>query len=94
MVLPWLTQIDILTAFSCLGWILVFIPLYWHLEGISYSFSAYESSIELVFSYVAWNVGCVLHIFWVGGQCFIQFVDLVIWRENAINKAPVWCDIS
>ena len=43
---------------------------------------------------VAWNVGCVLYIFWVGGQCLIQFVDLIVWRDNAINVAPVWCDIS
>ncbi|KAI0703963.1 GPCR fungal pheromone mating factor [Earliella scabrosa] len=43
---------------------------------------------------VAWNVGCVLYIFWVGGQCLIQFVDLIVWRDNAINVAPVWCDIT
>ncbi len=42
----------------------------------------------------AWNVGCVLYIFWIGGQCFIQFVDLLIWRESVRNIAPVWCDIS
>ena len=43
---------------------------------------------------VAWNVGCVLYIFWMGGQCLLQFINMMIWRDNAINVAPVWCDIS
>ncbi|RDX40478.1 putative fungal pheromoneG-protein-coupled receptor [Lentinus brumalis] len=74
MAVPWLVQVDINAAFSLLGFILISVPLYWHLE--------------------AWNVGCVLYIFWMGGQCLIQFINMMIWRNNAINVVPVWCDIT
>ncbi|CDO68081.1 hypothetical protein BN946_scf184788.g12 [Trametes cinnabarina] len=74
MSIPWLVQVDIVAAFSLLGFILITIPLYWHLE--------------------AWNVGCVLYIFWIGTQSLFQFINSVVWRDNAINWAPVWCDIT
>ncbi|KAH9856250.1 STE3-domain-containing protein [Lenzites betulinus] len=74
MSVPWPVQVDIIAAFSLLGFILVCVPLYWHLE--------------------AWNVGCVLYIFWIGTQCLFQFINTVVWRDNAINWAPVWCDIT
>ncbi|KAI9057590.1 fungal pheromone receptor [Trametes sanguinea] len=74
MSIPWLVQVDIVAAFSLLGFLLVSIPLYWHLE--------------------AWNVGCVLYIFWIGTQSLFQFINVMVWRDNAINWAPVWCDIT
>ncbi|KAI1782648.1 pheromone A receptor-domain-containing protein [Ganoderma leucocontextum] len=43
-------------------------------------------TIPLFWHLQAWNIGWVLYIFWIGG--------LWLWRENAINFAPVWCDIS
>ncbi|CAL1697569.1 unnamed protein product [Somion occarium] len=39
------------------------------------------------------NIGCVLYIFWVGLLCLFTFVNDVLWRDNARNLAPVWCDI-
>ena len=33
MAVPWLVQVDINAAFSLLGFILISVPLYWHLEG-------------------------------------------------------------
>ncbi|KAI0641059.1 STE3-domain-containing protein [Trametes meyenii] len=74
MSVPWPVQVDIIAAFSLLGFILICIPLYWHLE--------------------AWNVGCVLYIFWMGTQALFQFINTVVWRDNAINWAPAWCDIT
>ena len=50
--------------------------------------------LEHHLSTVAWNVGCVVYIFWIGGECLINFINMMIWRDNAINVAPVWCDIS
>ncbi|OCH87184.1 putative fungal pheromoneG-protein-coupled receptor [Obba rivulosa] len=74
MSVPWSVQQDIYICFAFLGFVLVSIPLYWHLE--------------------AWNVGCVLYIFWCGSQCLIQAINMIIWKNNAINWAPVWCDIT
>ncbi|KAI8992846.1 STE3-domain-containing protein [Trametes punicea] len=74
MSVPWLVQVDIVGAMSLLSFILICIPLYWHLE--------------------AWNVGCVVYIFWIGTQCLIQGINTLMWRNNAINWAPVWCDIT
>jgi len=74
MSVPWSVQQDIYIFFAFLGFVLVSIPLYWHLE--------------------AWNMGCVLYIFWCGSQCLIQAINMIIWKNNAINWAPVWCDIT
>ncbi|KAI0946013.1 hypothetical protein AcV7_010103 [Taiwanofungus camphoratus] len=74
MAVPWPTQQNLVIAFSFLGFVLVNIPLYWHLE--------------------AWNIGCIMYIFWSGSQCLIQFINCIIWKNNVINWAPVWCDIT
>ncbi|KIP05461.1 mating-type-like pheromone receptor [Phlebiopsis gigantea 11061_1 CR5-6] len=50
-------------------------------------------SVPLYWHLEAWNVGCVLYIGWVGSYTLIQFINCVVWRDNAINWAPVWCDI-
>ena len=31
---------------------------------------------------------------WTGLACLNQFINSIVWRGNAINWAPVWCDIS
>lgn len=31
---------------------------------------------------------------WTGLACLNQFINSVVWRKDAINYAPVWCDIS
>ncbi|KAH6890840.1 pheromone B alpha 1 receptor [Coprinopsis sp. MPI-PUGE-AT-0042] len=42
----------------------------------------------------AWNTGTCLYMFWVGIGCLFQFINSIVWNGNAINWAPVWCDIS
>ncbi|CCM01290.1 uncharacterized protein FIBRA_03339 [Fibroporia radiculosa] len=50
--------------------------------------------VPLYWHLEAWNVGCIVYIFWSGSQCLIQFINMIIWRDNVINWAPVWCDIT
>ncbi|KAH9943341.1 STE3-domain-containing protein [Epithele typhae] len=69
-----LALVEVEAAFSFIAFVLVTIPVYWHLE--------------------AWNIGCLLYIFWMGTQNLINFINLVVWRDNAIDWAPVWCDIT
>ncbi|KAI6110416.1 pheromone A receptor-domain-containing protein [Pisolithus croceorrhizus] len=57
-----------------LGFIVVLIPLPWHLQ--------------------AWNSGTCMYIAWTALGCLLHFVNSVVWRNNALNVAPVWCDIS
>lgn len=45
-------------------------------------------------SLAAWNTGTCLFIIWSGLSCLNQFINSIVWRDNAINWAPVWCDIS
>ncbi|KZT67295.1 putative fungal pheromoneG-protein-coupled receptor [Daedalea quercina L-15889] len=71
---PWAAQEDVTIAFSFIGFVLVNVPMYWHLR--------------------AWNTGSVQYIFWVGSACLIQFINNIVWKDNAINWAPVWCDIT
>jgi len=33
-------------------------------------------------------------MFWTGLACLNQFINSVVWKDNVINWAPVWCDIS
>ena len=46
--------------------------------------------------HAAWNMGCILYIFWISLSCIIQFVNGIIWRDNAIlwPGTTVWCDIG
>ena len=39
-------------------------------------------------------MGCSLYGVWTGILCLIQFVNHVVWKEDAINRAPTWCDIG
>nr|AAQ96348.1 pheromone receptor Rcb3 B45 [Coprinopsis cinerea] len=60
--------------FAFLGFILVLIPLPWHLQ--------------------AWNSGTCLFMIWTAIGCLNLFINSLIWHGNAIDWAPVWCDIS
>lgn len=64
----------IYSAFAFIGFVLVTIPLPWHLE--------------------AWNTGTCLYMLWTGLACLNNFINSVVWDGNALNPAPIWCDIS
>ncbi|KAH8092655.1 STE3-domain-containing protein [Cristinia sonorae] len=70
----------------------------WHAEaGVIAGFSLLSfilCYIPLAWHFEAWNVGCVLYIFWIGTGCLFQFINYIVWFDNAVNVAPVWCDIS
>ncbi|KAI0791965.1 GPCR fungal pheromone mating factor, partial [Abortiporus biennis] len=40
----------------------------------------------------AGNVGGLLYIWWTATLNLIQFIDMVIWKDTALNYAPGWCD--
>ncbi|KAF8160982.1 pheromone A receptor-domain-containing protein [Crassisporium funariophilum] len=42
----------------------------------------------------AWNTGTCLYMAWTGLATLVLFINSVIWNDNAINWAPVWCDIT
>ncbi|KAG6860870.1 hypothetical protein C0995_006550 [Termitomyces sp. Mi166 len=42
----------------------------------------------------AWNTGTCLYMVWVGLANLNQAINATVWNGNAINWAPVWCDIS
>ncbi|TDL18859.1 STE3-domain-containing protein [Rickenella mellea] len=50
--------------------------------------------IPLPWHLQAWNTGTCMFMIWTGVVCLIQFINSIIWRGNAINVAPVYCDIS
>lgn len=58
---------------SFLGFVLVLIPLPWHLQ--------------------AWNSGTCFFVLWTSLACLNQFINSVMWANDALNRAPVWCDI-
>ncbi|KAI0078467.1 fungal pheromone STE3G-protein-coupled receptor, partial [Panus rudis PR-1116 ss-1] len=39
------------------------------------------------------NIGCILYAFWSSSCCLLQFFNNVMWRDNARNIAPVFCDV-
>ncbi|KAF9016307.1 STE3-domain-containing protein [Hymenopellis radicata] len=42
----------------------------------------------------AYNVGTCAYMIWVGLGCLNLFINSIIWNGNAIDSAPVFCDIS
>ncbi|KAJ7453729.1 fungal pheromone STE3G-protein-coupled receptor, partial [Mycena latifolia] len=56
-----------------LRFVLVLVPLPWHLQ--------------------AWNSGTCFYMMWTALAGLNQFVNSVVWRDDMVNRAPVWCDI-
>ncbi|KAL1741337.1 pheromone A receptor-domain-containing protein [Schizophyllum fasciatum] len=42
----------------------------------------------------AWNSGTCFFMAWTALGCLNQFVNSIVWKDNAINSAPIWCEIS
>ena len=40
------------------------------------------------------HVGTCAYMIWTALGCLVHFVDSIVWNENIINWAPVWCDIG
>ena len=39
------------------------------------------------------NIGLSFFILWVSGLCIGYGANTVVWRDNALNSAPIWCEI-
>ena len=49
--------------------------------------------IPLPWHLEAWNSGTCYYMIWAALACLNQFINSVGWANDAINKAPIWCDI-
>lgn len=49
--------------------------------------------IPLPWHFEAWNTGTCLYMIWAGISCLNLFINSIIWNDNVINSAPIWCDI-
>ena len=52
------------------------------------------SAIPIYWHLDSWQVGTGMYMIWTALGCLVHFVDSIVWRGNAINCAPVWCDIG
>jgi pheromone a factor receptor len=61
-------------------------------SGISF----FLSVIPLSWHLRSWDthVGTCMFMIWTALACIVHFVDSIVWNGNAINWAPVWCDIG
>ncbi|KAF5378503.1 hypothetical protein D9615_007171 [Tricholomella constricta] len=50
--------------------------------------------IPLPWHFQAWNSGTCLFMIWTAIGCLNLFINSIVWHNNAIDWAPVWCDIS
>ncbi|KAF9450970.1 STE3-domain-containing protein [Macrolepiota fuliginosa MF-IS2] len=50
--------------------------------------------IPLPWHLQAWNSGTCLYMIWTAIGCLNLFINSIVWHGNAIDWAPVWCDIS
>lgn len=41
----------------------------------------------------AWNAGTCLYMIWTAIACINLGINAIVWHGNALNPAPVWCDI-
>jgi len=51
------------------------------------------SLIPLYWHLESWNVGTCAYMIWTALACLVHFVGAILWNGNALNWAPVWCDI-
>lgn len=51
------------------------------------------SLIPLPWHLQAWNSGTCYYMIWTSLACMNQFINSIVWHGNALNPAPVWCDI-
>lgn len=51
------------------------------------------SVVPLWWHLESWNVGTCMYMIWTALGCLVHFVGSILWNGNAINWAPVWCDI-
>ncbi|KAJ4477083.1 pheromone A receptor-domain-containing protein [Lentinula lateritia] len=51
-------------------------------------------AIPLSWHLQAWNSGTCAFMIWTGLACLITGINSIIWVDNALNVAPIWCDIS
>lgn len=47
----------------------------------------------LPWHFQAWNAGTCLFMIWTAIACLNLAVNAIVWNNNALNVAPVWCDI-
>ena len=45
-------------------------------------------------SLTAWNTSMILWIFWTGTGGLVFFINGIMWHDDSVNRAPVWCDIG
>lgn len=50
--------------------------------------------IPLPWHLEAWNTGTILYMGWTSLSLLNYFINSVVWNDNIVNWAPVWCDIS
>ncbi|TFY76225.1 hypothetical protein EWM64_g7786 [Hericium alpestre] len=50
--------------------------------------------IPLPWHFQAWNSGTCLYMLWTSLACLNLFINSLVWHGNALDVAPVWCDIS
>ncbi|KDQ53872.1 hypothetical protein JAAARDRAFT_136314 [Jaapia argillacea MUCL 33604] len=50
--------------------------------------------VPFYWQFEVWNIGACGYMAWTALQCLNLFINSVVWNHNAINWAPLWCDIS
>ncbi|KAM6493090.1 putative transmembrane pheromone receptor [Amanita muscaria] len=50
--------------------------------------------IPLPWHFQAWNSGTCLFMIWTALGCLNFFINSIIWHNNVVDWAPIWCDIS
>nr|AVI69658.1 pheromone receptor [Cyclocybe aegerita] len=50
--------------------------------------------IPLPWHFQAWNSGTCLYMVWTALGCLNLFINSIIWHNNFVDWAPIWCDIS
>jgi multidrug transporter EmrE-like cation transporter len=49
--------------------------------------------VPLPWHWQARNAGTCLYMIWTGIGCLNVFINSIIWANDAVNYAPIWCDI-
>jgi pheromone a factor receptor len=67
-------------------------PLY-PLFPVAAFFGFFFGLIPLAWHLDKWNAGTCAYMLWSSLGCLVEFVNAILWKDNALNSHPVWCDI-
>jgi hypothetical protein len=92
MALPPLNLNLVFHVFSLSAFLMLFVPLCLRSRGTTFSYLPSVIWLNLSAD-PASNIGLSFYMFWLSLACLNHFISSIVWRDNAFDSAPLWCEL-